>query len=81
MSDQTDDTQDLSPDDGWELVWKELELVGIVQGQPGPADAGANAARAIRSLQQSDFTMMQIGSIGLLVQAAIRAAKLNIRLQ
>src|SRR5215467_3405413 len=76
-------TAQSEPGPAWDLVWKELRRVGIVQGQPGPSEGnmryGQNAQRAIDGLQDSKLTSGDVTNIGLLLQAAIQAAELWMR--
>ncbi len=76
-------TAQSEPGPAWDLVWKELRQVSIVQGQPGPSEGnihyGQNAERAIEGLQDSKLPPGDVANIGLLLQAAIRAAELWMR--
>jgi hypothetical protein len=76
-------TAQSEPGPAWDLVWKELERVGILQGQPGPSAGtirfGQNANRAIDGLQESKLPPGDVANIGLLLQAAMQAAELNAR--
>jgi hypothetical protein len=76
-------TAQSEPGQAWDLVWKELRRVGIVQGQPGPSEGtihyGQNAERAIEGLQDSKLPTGDVTNIGLLLQTAIQAAELWMR--
>jgi hypothetical protein len=76
-------TAQSEPGPAWDLVWKELRHVGILQGQPGPSESnihyGQNAERAIKGLQDSKLPPGDVANIGLLLQAAIQAAELWMR--
>lgn len=80
MADEPGTTSKMDTDQAWEVVWSELQQVGIMQGEAGPIDGsifwGKNAERAIRGLQIStQLSAIDISNIGLLVQAAIHAAE------
>lgn len=74
-------TNKMHPAQAWEVVWNELQAVGIVQGEVGPIDGnlscGRNAERAIRGLQMTELSPVDVQNIGMLVQAAIHAAGLR----
>jgi hypothetical protein len=76
-------TAQSEPGPAWDLVWKELRRVGILQGQQGPSEGsmhyGQNAERAIEGLQDSKLPSGDVTNIGLLLQAAIQAAELGTR--
>src|ERR1700747_3515380 len=76
-------TAQSEPGLAWDLVWKEVRQVGILQGQPGPSESnihyGQNAERAIEGLQDSKLPPGDVANIGLLLQAAIQAAELLAR--
>jgi hypothetical protein len=76
-------TAQSEPGPAWDLVWKELQRVGILQGQQGPSEGsmhyGQNAERAIEGLQDSKLPSGDVTNIGLLLQAAIQAAELWMR--
>ena len=76
-------TAQSEPGPAWDLVWKELRHVGILQGQQGPSEGsmhyGQNAERAIAGLQDSKLQPGDVANIGLLLQAAIQAAELWMR--
>ena len=74
-------TAEISPDQGWELIWEELKRVGIAPGRRGPFEGGVlwgeNANQAIQALRELNLRIPAICSVGLLVQAAIRAAEVR----
>lgn len=74
------ETSKMSPTQAWDFVWRELKTVGIVEGDLGPIDGniscGRNAERAIRGLQMTELSPVDVQNIGMLVQAAIHAAGL-----
>src|SRR5438552_18871492 len=76
-------TAQSEPGPAWDLVWKELRQVCIVQGQPehseGNIHYGQNAERAIEGLQDSKLPPGYVPNIGVLLQAAIQAAELWMR--
>jgi hypothetical protein len=74
------ETSRMTPAQAWDVVWSELKTVGIVRGEIGPIDenlsCGRNAERAIRGLQLTELSAVDVQNIGMLVQAAIHAAGL-----
>jgi len=80
---KADKTVESSPDQAWELVWKELKNVSITRGQSGPFAGGIqwgqNAQQAIESLQSLKIPMLAVANVGLLLQAVIRAAEVQFK--
>ena len=83
MSTQPEPTAEISTEQGWNLIWKELNRVGMTLGHSGPfevgIDWGENANQAIEGLQAMNLPVPAICHVGVLVQAAIRAAEVQFR--
>jgi hypothetical protein len=83
VSKNPEPTIDISPDQGWGLIWDELKRVGIAPGHRGPFEGGIlwgeNANQAIAALRDLNLPFPAICHLGLIVQAAIRAAEVRFR--
>jgi hypothetical protein len=69
----------ISCEQGWRLIWDELKKVDIAPGRGGPFEGGIlwgqNANQAVKALRDMRLPLLAVHQIGLLVQAAIRAAE------
>jgi len=83
MSTQPEPTDEISTDQSWRMIWNELKRVGLAPGQSGPLEAsidwGENANQSIEGLKALNLPIPAICHVGILVQAAIRAAEIQFR--
>ena len=83
MSNVPEPTTVISTEQGWGLIWDELKRVEIAPGRGGPFEGGIlwgqNANQAIQALQDLKLPLLAVHHVGLLVQAAIRAAEVRFR--
>jgi hypothetical protein len=83
VSKQPQPTTVISSDQGWRLIWDELNRVQIAPGKGGPFEGGIlwgqNANQAIQALRDLRLPLLAVHQMGLLVQAAIRAAEVRFR--
>ena len=83
MSKGPQPTTVISSEQGWGLIWDELKRVEIGPGRGGPFEGGIlwgqNANQAIQALQDLRLPLLAVHQMGLLVQAAIRAAEVRFR--
>jgi hypothetical protein len=81
MPEQAQATTVISSDQGWQLVWHELKRVQITPGSGGPFEGGIlwgqSANQAIQALRDLKLPLLAVHQVGLLVQAAIRAAEVR----
>jgi len=73
----------ISSDQGWQLIWDELKRVQIAPDSSGPFEGGIlwgqNANQAIQALRDLRLPLLAVHHVGLLMQAAIRAAEVRFR--
>jgi hypothetical protein len=83
MKEQPEPTSLISSDQCWRLIWEELKRVQITPGSGGPFEGGIlwgqSANQAIQALRDLKLPMLAVHQVGLLVQAAIRAAEVRFR--
>jgi hypothetical protein len=83
VSTNPEPTAEISPDQAWGLIWNELKRVGIAPGHRGPFEGGVlwgeNTNQAIEGLREMNLPIPAICHLGLIVQAAIRAAEVRFR--
>ncbi len=81
MSTRPEPTAEISTDQAWSFIWNELQRVGMAPGQSGPLevaiDWGENANQSIEGLKAMNLSVPAICHVGVLVQAAIRAAEIR----
>jgi len=81
MTKRPEPTTVISTDQGWGLIWDELKRVGLASGHRGPFEGGVlwgeNVNQAIKGLQSMNLPVPAICHVGVLVQAAIRAAEIR----
>ena len=83
MSEQPEPTSIINTDQSWRLIWEELRRVQIAPGSGGPFEGGIlwgqSANQAIQALRDLRLPLLAVHQVGLLVQAAIRAAEVRFR--
>jgi hypothetical protein len=83
MSKRPEPTTVISSEQGWGLIWDELKRVEITPGHGGPFEGGIlwgqNANQSIHALRDLRLPLLAVHQMGLLVQAAIRAAEVRFR--
>ena len=71
----------ISSEQGWRLIWDELKQVNVAPDSGRPFEGGVlwglNANQAIQALRALRLPLLAVHQIGLLVQAAIRAAEVR----
>jgi len=81
MSKKPEPTTVISSEQGWTLIWDELKRVNVAPDRGGPFEGGIlwgqNANQAIQALRGLRLSLLAVHQIGLLVQAAIRAAEVR----
>ena len=83
MSESPEPTSIINTDQSWRLIWEELKRVQIAPGSGGPFEGGIlwgqSANQAIQALRDLRLPLLAVHQVGLLVQAAIRAAEVRFR--
>lgn len=83
MTTRPEPTAEITTDQAWGFIWNELKRVGMAPGQSGPLEEtinwGENANQSIEGLKAMNLPVPAICHVGVLVQAAIRAAEIHFR--